>query len=271
MSFEEVELDHVGGLVEQALEIPQQPGPVVRGGGRRLLQGRDGVLPGQVQQAEHDAQSLGAAGLMHGLGPRARQRTEQAALIQEVIDPTFNPVAFAAMNVSRIGGELPRFGARVQGNLFAPGIVDADQPGFMTDPNLAAHVFGRHRVIGPPELDIPIAMHRARRFLEGGENHRRQRTQQGLLHFGKELAGLLARGAMEARVRHGALPLREKEVLRGQTFEAAPLDRIVLRILHPRLDLPFGVSRELHPMQTMQNSFSRSRIRSIRGAAGDLN
>jgi hypothetical protein len=36
-------------------------------------------------------------------------------------------------------------------------------------------------------------------------------------------------------------------------------------------DFAFGISLELHPMQTMQSSFSRSRIRFIRGAAGNLN
>ena len=36
-------------------------------------------------------------------------------------------------------------------------------------------------------------------------------------------------------------------------------------------DFAFGLGRELHPMQTMQSSFSRSRIRFIRGAAGNLN
>jgi len=44
-----------------------------------------------------------------------------------------------------------------------------------------------------------------------------------------------------------------------------------LNVFDPGLDLPLGVGCELHPMHTMQNSFSRSRILSIRGAVGDLN
>ena len=48
-------------------------------------------------------------------------------------------------------------------------------------------------------------------------------------------------------------------------------DQAFLPVVVTAFAFAFGVGRELHPMQTMQNSFSRSRIRSIRGAAGDLN
>jgi len=44
-----------------------------------------------------------------------------------------------------------------------------------------------------------------------------------------------------------------------------------LPVVVAAFDFAFGVGCELHPMHTMQNSFSRSRILSIRGAVGDLN
>jgi hypothetical protein len=56
------------------------------------------------------------------------------------------------------------------------------------------------------------------------------------------------------------------DLLTGEVGRQPALPLLVLAF-----DFAFGVGRELHPMQTMQNSFSRSRIRSIRGAAGDLN
>jgi hypothetical protein len=48
---------------------------------------------------------------------------------------------------------------------------------------------------------------------------------------------LLARGAVDAGVGHGAFPLGQEVVLRGQTRKAPARDGIVLHILHPRLDL----------------------------------
>jgi hypothetical protein len=173
MGFQEIDLHHVGGLVEQALEVAQPPGAVVRGGLRGRFQRGDGMFFGQVEQTQQHAQSGRPAGLVHGFGPSAGQRTHQPALIQQMFDAALDHVALAAVQVGRIGGELPRFSRRVQGDLLPPQVVNPHQPGFVPDPDLAADVFGRHRIIGALELDVAIAVHGARGFFEAGEHHRR--------------------------------------------------------------------------------------------------
>jgi hypothetical protein len=50
-----------------------------------------------------------------------------------------------------------------------------------------------------------------------------------------------------------------------------PRREALLPVVVAAFDFAFGLGRELHPMQIMQSSFSLSRIRFIRGAAGNLN
>ena len=58
-------------------------------------------------------------------------------------------------------------------------------------------------------------MHRPWRFLEDGKQAGRQRPQRRFFHFIKELAHLLAGGAVDARVGHVLLPISQEKILRG--------------------------------------------------------
>lgn len=80
-------------------------------------------------------------------------------------------------------------------------------------------------------------MHGAWRFRKVGKQAWRQRSQCRPLDFRKHPAHLLARGAVQPRVGHRAFPLAQVQVLFGQAAELAPRQRVVLRILHARLDL----------------------------------
>ena len=112
MGFEEVQLHDVAGQGEQAFEIAQSPGAVVGGEARGFFQPGGGMLFSQLQQAEHHAQALRAAGGMHAFGPGAGERADQPATIQQVIDAALDEVALAAVQMCRIGGELSRLGQR---------------------------------------------------------------------------------------------------------------------------------------------------------------
>jgi hypothetical protein len=204
---------------------------MVRGDAGSFFQFGHGMFFGQMQQALHDAQALRAASLMHSFSPGARQRPDHPAAIQQVIGAAFDEVAFAAVQVSGIGGELPRFGQRVQGDLFPARVVKPQQPGFLPHPDFASDVFGWRGVIRFLELHIAVAMHRAPRFFKHREQARRQRLQRGSFHCLEQLAHLPARSAVNARIGHVLFPIRQVSVLRAQAGERPPLDRVVLRIL----------------------------------------
>ena len=89
------------------------------------------------------------------------------------------------------------------------------------------------------------------------------RAQRSLTQFTMNFLRV-AMGSERVNVCVGGLNFAD--VFTGKKGGQASLPKLVFAF-----DLAFGVGRELHPMQTMQNSFSRSRILSIRGAAGDLN
>src|ERR1019366_7655747 len=76
-----------------------------------------------------------------------------------------------------------------------------------------------------------------RRFLETREQGRRQRPQLRLLDLREERADLLTDRAVDARVGDGALPVGEKDVLRGETRKRAALERVGLRVFYAGLDL----------------------------------
>ena len=104
----------------------------------------------------------------------------------------------------------------------------------------AAHVFGRHRVIGPLELDIAVAMHGALRFFKDRERPRRQRPQGGFFHLPQRAwppAGGWCRGC---GCRPPCAPTRPgTSFCAARLCKAPALERVVLHILHARFDLPF--------------------------------
>jgi len=100
---------------------------------------------------------------------------------------------------------------------------DADQ---VTVP-LCAHQLAdqrvRHRVEGPVNFDVPIRVDRARADLEQTEGLARQWLEGGLFDFEEVLEHLLARGAMDAHLRHRAVPALQKRGELLQAIEATTL------------------------------------------------
>jgi len=82
-----------------------------------------------------------------------------------------------------------------------------------------------------------VAVDAASGLFEDREQARWQRPQQRLFDRLEELADLLADRSVDAGVGNGPLPLEQMLVLFGQAAKRASLDRVVLRILDPSLDL----------------------------------
>ena len=125
------------------------------------------------------------------------------------------------MQMRWVGGELARFGQRMDGDDF-PALIDhPQQPGLPAHPDLPAHILWRHRVVSPFQFHITIPMHRAGRFFKHREQTRRQGQQLGAFHFVEHLADLLPGRAVNARVRHAAFPFREEKILRVPDFQSS--------------------------------------------------
>ena len=239
MRFQKVQLRRRGGLFEQGAQIAQAPGAVMQGGLGRLFQGFDRMLLRQRQQAIQNPDADGATLLHHRLGPTAGLHANQPRPIQQMLQTLLDDVAVRRMQMVRIGGELAWFGQRMHGNDLPALIEHPQHPRLPTRPDLPAHILWRHGVVSPLQLNVAIPMHRAWRFFKDRKQTRRQGQQLGAFHFLEHLANLLPRGAMNAGVGHAAFPLREKQVLRRQTFKAAALEGVVLGKLHARLNLAF--------------------------------
>src|SRR5437899_3266062 len=93
-----------------------------------FLQLDGGMFSGQLQQALHHAQALWPTVLLHRFSPSACERSDQAATVQQVVGTPFDDVAFAAVQMSGIGGELSWFRQRVQSDLFSARVVKAQEP-----------------------------------------------------------------------------------------------------------------------------------------------
>jgi hypothetical protein len=157
--------------------------------------------------------------------------------VQQIILALLNHASIGRMQVLRISGKLSRLNPRVHCDLFMPMIEDADHPGLPTHPDLSAHVFRRHRVIGPLQFDMAVSMDATLSFFKAGKQATGQGQQAGSLDLIEDPAHLLPDGAVNACVGHRAFPVGQKKVLRPQTFKAAPFEGIVLGILDPGFDL----------------------------------
>ena len=59
---------------------------------------------------------------------------------------------------------------------------------------------------------------------------------------------------MDALVGDTAFPITKKVVLLGQGSEAPALESVFPKVGHSPFDFTFGMDRELHPMQRIQNN-----------------
>ncbi len=121
-------------------------------------------------------------------------------------------------------------------------IEDADDAGLAANPDLAAEILRRHRIIRLVELDVAVAMHLAPRLGEARKQRIGQRRERGALGR-EERADLLAHGAVYPGVGDATFPVGEEQVLPGERGERAAFERVVLRVLYPGFDLPLVLGR----------------------------
>src|SRR6478735_8840733 len=88
-------------------------------------------------------------------------------------------------------------------------------------------------------------MHRSVSLVKEGESLARQLEQGGTI-IGKQPTDLLLGRAMNPRVRHMRFPVQQELVLFGQAAELAPLESVVLDVLHTALHLSL-VTRRVEP------------------------
>ena len=146
-------------------------------------------------------------------------------------------MAFVGVEVLVGGGEAAGLDAHVGADRLHAVVEQAHQPGVDAQPDLAADVLGRRGVVRLLVLGVAVAVDSAVHLDEAGEDRGGQRQERGPFDGGEELVDLLAHGAVDAGVGHGALPVGEEVVLFGQTAEAPALEGVFLGELHAGLDL----------------------------------
>src|SRR5688572_23659174 len=95
MSLEEIELDDLIAVFEEAPQIAQSPGATLHGLAGEVLEPLDGMLPRQLEQALQNAQPIRPAVGQHRFGPGAGVGPEYPASLEEIVGPAFDGVAFA--------------------------------------------------------------------------------------------------------------------------------------------------------------------------------
>jgi len=149
MRFQKVQLRCRPGLVQQGAQVAQAPRAMMQRYLGGAFQGGYGMFAGQRQQAVQDPYADGTALLRHRLGPTAGVHTDQPGAIQQIIQTVLDDVPVRGMQMVRIGGELSRFGQRMDGDDFPALVEHPHQSGLPARPDLPPDILRRHRVIRP--------------------------------------------------------------------------------------------------------------------------
>jgi len=193
----ELELLLGGRVLEQSLQFAQAPDAMRQGQLAGVFQVGGRLFGGQVQKALQYPDAFDPALFEHPFGPGTGMRAEQPGPIQQPLRPVFDDRTFATVEMRRIGAELARLPARVQGNLLHAGVENPHQPQLPPRPDFPPDIFRWHRVIRARHFHMAIPVNGARGFAKNREQGRRQRPQRGLLVQLKNLRHLLARGAVD--------------------------------------------------------------------------
>ena len=206
---------------------PEVKGPVAEGEFAGLLDGSREVAAGKAQETLEHSDALDAAGLDHGLGPSGAVRAESIRdLPKSQAAPRSTPLIFSAAMYCVRGAEAARLLPDMHRDLLHPLVEDPHHAAVPAHPDLPRQVLRRHRVVGPLDLDVAVAMHDAAGFVKRRERLERQRQERLALRVGEVLADLTARGAVDPRVGHGQLPLAQEAVLLLQAGEDSPFEAL---------------------------------------------
>jgi hypothetical protein len=208
----------------------------VLGQGSGAFDVRGRVRFGQADQALQSAQAVHSAMGKESLGPHSGVRTNQPAAIQPIRRSTLDAAALVAVDVRIGGGEAAGLNPGMSRHGLQSVIENADHPRLAANPDLAAEILRRHRIVGPVELNMTIAMHLATRLGKARKQRIGQGRQSRALRR-KQRTHLLAHRPMNAGVGNRALPLRQELVLIGQGAKRTPLQSVVLSELDACFDL----------------------------------
>ena len=197
-----------------------------------------GVSVRQGSQAYQHPQSRHAAELEHRLAPSRRVRPDHRRLTQQPFGSALDLRELPRVNVVVVGAGPARFLLHVHRNHRHLLIEDPHQVPVPTRPHPTAHVFRRNRVICLGHLHVPVAVDAALGFAERRKSSSRQRQQRRRFDLLEDLTHLLTRRAVNPRVRHAGLPRQQVTVRRRQSPEPPALQRVVLDVGDPPLDLP---------------------------------
>lgn len=232
--------------LEQRADRAQAVGAVGPGHVAGAFDGVGGMAVGQVEQPLQHADPFHAPRLQHGLGPAQTARTQATDLAQQPGRAPLHAADLGAGDVRRLRAEATRFVPDMQGDLLQALVEDPHQAPVPAGPHLPAQVLRRHRVVGPLDLDMAVAVHHPPRLVEVGEVLGRQGQQSGPLDFGEVGADLAAGGAVQARVSHRLLPVQQEAILLLQAVEGPPLQGVLLHVVDAPFHLPL-VARRVGP------------------------
>src|SRR5690606_23061396 len=133
------------------------------------------------QQSDQHANAGNAAALEHGLRPAARLRSDQARLLEQLARAALNCRHLVWMDELRLGREVAGLDACVHDEWTKPPVEDAHDARIPAHPDLSPHVLPGHRVVRLRDLDVPVTMDDADRFLEVREALRGKRAQRSSL------------------------------------------------------------------------------------------
>ena len=222
----------LSGLLDQSAQGAVAEEAVLQGVAARPVHPFTWVAAGQADQSLQQAVRAHATLDDHRLGPGQRVWTdvfgfaEQDGFIRGLTRWSMQRAVFTP------GGVRAGFDAQVDGDRLPLTIgVDAIHAHQMAIP-LGAYLLAdegvRHRIERAIDLDVSIGMHRAAANLEQAEWLAGQWLEQRLLHFEKMPQHLLTRGAVDAQLRDGAVPVLEMPASAARLSKRRPFNALDL-------------------------------------------
>lgn len=127
-----------------------------------------GEMPtGKAQKADQHSHSLDSAGPNHRLCPSGALGSQPGGyLAQEPRRAFLDPADLIGVNEFRRCAETTWFHPEMHGDLLHPIVVDRHQAAVPARPDFPVPVFRRHRIVGPLDLNMAIAVDSAAALVE---------------------------------------------------------------------------------------------------------
>ena len=163
-------------MLDERSNGPKVICPVTGGDLTGPLDRRAGMAAGKAQEALEYSHPLDAAGLDHRLGPVGTFGPQPGGHpFQDPCGATLDRADLLRGDVLGWSAEPARLVPGVHGDLLHPLIEDPHQAAIPPHPDFSRPVLWRRRVVGPLDLDMAVAVHRAATFVVRRERLERQR------------------------------------------------------------------------------------------------